>query len=56
MDLLDTLPDVRYWAKILHCTIPTPLCDLEVDVMDLEILWMIDHMLPVGQYDLYFKF
>ena len=34
MDLVDTLPDVRYWSKILHCSIPTPhlLTDLEVTV------------------------
>ena len=38
MDLVDTTPDVRYWSKILRCSIPTPrlLIDLEVKVTDLE--------------------
>ena len=38
MDLVDTIPDVRYWSKILPCSIPTPhlLTDLEVKVTDLE--------------------
>ena len=38
MDLVDTIPDVSYWSKILRCSIPTPnlLTDLEVKVTDLE--------------------
>ena len=38
MDLLDTLPDVRYWSEVLCCTIMTHISDLEVKVMDFEIL------------------
>ena len=38
MDLVDTLPEFRYWSKILHCAIPYPLSDLDVKVTDLEIL------------------
>ena len=38
MDLVDTLPDVRYWSKILRCSISITnlLTDLEVKVTDLE--------------------
>ena len=47
MDLhvVDTLPDVSYWSKILHCSIPTPnlLTDFEVKVTDLEF-FMINEM------------
>ena len=45
MDLLDTIPDVRYWSKILRCSIPTPVLvtDLEVKVTDLEF-FMINEM------------
>ena len=45
MDIVDTIPDVRYWSKILHCSIPTPhlLTDLEVMVTDLEF-FMINEM------------
>ena len=45
MDLVDTIPDVRYWSKILGCSIPTPnlLTDLEVKVTDLEF-FMINEM------------
>ena len=28
----------RYWSKILHSTIPTPIHDLKVKVTDLELL------------------
>ena len=40
MDLVDTIPDVRYWSKFLHYSIPTPhlLTDLEGKVTDLEFL------------------
>ena len=38
MDLVDTLPDVRYWSKVLCCTITTHISDLEVKVTDFEIL------------------
>ena len=45
MDLVDTIPDVRYWSKILRCSIPAPhlLTDLEVKVTDLEF-FMINEM------------
>ena len=45
MDLVDTLPDVSYWSKILHCSIPTPhlLTNLEVKVTVLEF-FMINEM------------
>ena len=36
MDLVDTLPDVRYWSEVLCCTITTS--DLEIKVTDFEIL------------------
>ena len=44
MDLVDTLPDVRYWSEVLCCTITTHISDLEVNsdpevkVTDLEPL------------------
>ena len=40
MDLVDTLPHVRYWYKILNCSIPNPhlLTDLEVKVTYLDVL------------------
>ena len=38
MDLVDTLPDVRYWSEVLCCTIMTHIGHLEVKVMDFEIL------------------
>ena len=38
MDLVGTLPDVRYWSEVLCCTITTHIGDLEVKVMDFEIL------------------
>ena len=36
MDLVDVWYDDRYWSKILHGTIPTPIHDLKVKVTDLE--------------------
>ena len=44
MDIVDTLPDVRYWSKILGCSFPPPpylLTDLEVKVTD---FFMINEM------------
>ena len=38
MDLVDTLPDVRYWSEVLCCTITADIGDLEVKVTDFEIL------------------
>ena len=38
MDLVNTLPDVRYWSEVLNCTIMTHISDLEVKVTDFEIL------------------
>ena len=38
MDLVSTLPDVRYWSEVLCCTITTHISDPEVKVTDLEIL------------------
>ena len=37
MDLVDTLPDVRYWSEVC-CTIKTHIGYLEVKVTDFEIL------------------
>ena len=38
MDLVDTLPDVRYWSEVLCYTIMTHISDLEVKGTDFEIL------------------
>ena len=38
MDLVDTLPDVRYWSEVLCCTITIHMNDLEIKVTDFEIL------------------
>ena len=38
MDLVDILPDVRYWSEGLCCTILIHISDLEVKVTDFEIL------------------
>ena len=38
MDLVDTLPDDRYWSEVLCCTIKTHIDDLEVKVTDFGIL------------------
>ena len=39
MDLFDTIPDVRYWSKMLRCFIPNPLLltDLKVKATDLAV-------------------
>ena len=37
MDLVHVWYDDRYWSKILHSTIPTPIHDLKVKVMYLEL-------------------
>ena len=36
MDLVDTLPDVRYWSEVLCCTIMTHVGDLKVKVRTLK--------------------
>ena len=45
MDLVDTVPDVRYWSKILTLFHPNPhlLTDLKVKATDLAVfkLWML---------------
>ena len=41
MDLVDILPDVKYWAEDLCCTILTHMSDLEVKVTDFEILSLL---------------
>ena len=38
MDLVGTLPNVRFWSEVLCCTITTHIGDLEVKVTDFEIL------------------
>ena len=38
MDLVDTLPDVRYWSEVLCRAIMTYIRDLEAKVTDFEIL------------------
>ena len=38
MDLVDILPDVRYWSEAFWGTISTHISDLEVKVKDFEIL------------------
>ena len=45
MDLVDTIPDVGYWSKIVRCSIPNLhlLTELEVKVTDLEF-FMINEM------------
>ena len=45
MDLIDTVPDIRYGSKLLRCCIPAPhfLTDFEVKVTDLEF-FMINEM------------
>ena len=37
MDLVHVWYDDRYWSKILHSTIHTPIHDLEVKVTDLKL-------------------
>ena len=38
MDLVDILPDVRYWSEVLCYTVLTHISDLEVKVTDFEII------------------
>ena len=38
MDLVHVWCDDRYWSKILHSAIPTPIHDYKVKVKDLELL------------------
>ena len=38
MDLVGTLPDIRYWSELLCCTITTHIRHPEVKVTDFEIL------------------
>ena len=38
MDLVQVWYNDRYWSKILHSTIPTPIHDPKVKVTDLELL------------------
>ena len=40
MDLVDVLPDVRYWSEVLRYTSLTHISDFEVKVTDFEILWL----------------
>ena len=40
MNLVDTLPVVRYWSENICSTIMTHLRDLQVKVMDFEIFLM----------------
>ena len=39
MDLVYMCYVDRYWSKILFSTIPTPMHDLKVKVMDLDLLY-----------------
>ena len=36
IELVDTLPGIRYWSDILHCIFPTPLIDRQVKIRDLR--------------------
>ena len=38
MDRIDALPDVRYWAEVLCCTIMIHISDQEVKVKDFKSL------------------
>ena len=38
MNLVDTLPDVRYWTEVLCCTVTTHISHLEVKVTVFEFL------------------
>ena len=38
MDLVHVWCDDRYWSKILHSAIPTPIHDFKVKVTGLELL------------------
>ena len=52
MDLVNTLPDIRYWSKTLPFP-PHTLTDLEVKVTDLECIMFnemfISHQLVISQ-------
>ena len=54
MDLIDAIPDVRYWSKILSYSIPTPhlLTDLEVKVTDFLMIneMLIPHQSVIGKH------
>ena len=39
MDQVDSLHIGRYWSEVLCCSITAHLCDLEVKVTNLEILY-----------------
>ena len=39
MDLVYIWYDDRYWSKILHSAIPTPIYYFKVKVTDLELLY-----------------
>ena len=39
MDLVHVWYDDRYWSKILHSAIPTPILYFKVKVTDLELLY-----------------
>ena len=39
MDLVHVWCDDRYWSKILHIAIPTPIHHFKVKVTDLELLY-----------------
>ena len=38
MDLVHVWCDDRYWSKILHSAISTPIHDFKVKIMDLDLL------------------
>ena len=38
MNLVDTLPDFRYWSEVLCYAILANLCDVEVKVTNFEIV------------------
>ena len=40
INLVDNLPNVRYWSEVLCCTISTHLSDIEVNVMGFEIIYI----------------
>ena len=40
MDLVDTLPEVRYWSEVLCCTITTHISDLEVTDFEILSFWL----------------
>ena len=49
IELVDTLPDVIYWSKVLCCIIPTPVSDLDVKVTDIEILFCSTCLFHISQ-------